>query len=140
MALEYRDVMFVKVYTAEDVILGDKPLYKAIIDEAMRLGLAGGTAFEGTMGFAIASKKRGVGRAVNYLVSGRMDRPVTVEIVDKVENVEKILPFLEKNVHSALVTVRKTTILVTDDMRRKEAEQLKQQGNRDPQMQIQQQQ
>lgn len=140
MALEFRDVMFVKVYTGEDVILGDKPLYKAIIEEAMRLGLAGGTTFEGTMGFAAASKKRGVGRAVNYLVSGRMDRPVTVEIVDKAENIEKILPFLEKNAHSALVTVRKTTILVTDYMRCKEAEQMKQQENCGPQMQIQQQQ
>ena len=43
MALEFEKITFLKIYTGEDVMLDDQPLYKAIIEEARRLQLAGGT-------------------------------------------------------------------------------------------------
>lgn len=47
--------------------------------------------------------------------------PVIVEIVDKRENIEKILPFLEKNATHALVLVEESNYMVTDYMREKNA-------------------
>ena len=43
MAIEYRKITFLKVYTGEDVMYNDIPLYKAILREARRLQLAGPT-------------------------------------------------------------------------------------------------
>ena len=91
------------------------PLYKAILREARKLGLAGGTVVKGIEGYA--TKLRGVGRTVNSLMSGNANYPVIVEIVDERKNIEKILPFLEKNATHALVLVEESTYMVTDFMR-----------------------
>lgn len=120
MALEFKKITFLKIYTGEDVMLDDKPLYKAIIEEARRLGLAGGTVMKGIEGYA--TKLRGVGRAINYFVSGNANYPIVVEIVDSRENIDKILPYLEKNVHNGLVLLEESEYLVTDYTRKREAE------------------
>ena len=62
MALEFNKTSYLKIYTGEDVLFEDIPLYKAILREARSLGLAGGTVIKGIEGYA--SKVRGVGRAV----------------------------------------------------------------------------
>ncbi|MDO4920346.1 MAG: DUF190 domain-containing protein [Phascolarctobacterium sp.] len=117
MEFEFNKTTFLKVYTGEDVLYNDVPLYKAILREAHRLGLAGGTVIKGVEGFA--TKMRGVGRAVNTLISGNANLPVMVEIVDSRENIDKILPFLEKNATNALVTIQESTFMVTDYMRKR---------------------
>ena len=43
MALEFNKTSYLKIYTGEDVLFDDIPLYKAILREARSLGLAGGT-------------------------------------------------------------------------------------------------
>lgn len=116
MALEFKKTTFLKVYTGEDILLDDVPLYKAILREARRLGLAGGTVVKGIEGYA--ANLRGVGRAVNTLISGNANYPVIVEIVDERKNIEKILPFLEKNATHALILVEEATYMVTDYMRK----------------------
>lgn len=83
------------------------------------MGLSGGTVTRGIEGYA--SQLRGVGRAVNTFISGNANMPVIVEIVDKRENIEKILPFLEKNATHALVLVEESNYMVTDYMREKNA-------------------
>ena len=120
MAIEFKKITFLKVYTGEDVMLDDKPLYKAIIEEARRLKLAGGTVMKGIEGYA--TKLRGVGRAINYFVSGNANYPIGIEIVDSRENLEKLLPFLEKNVTDGLVLLEDSNYLVTDYTRKREAE------------------
>lgn len=116
MALEFRKTTFLKIYTGEDVMLDDIPLYKAIIREARRLKLAGGTVSRGIEGYA--ANLRGIGRAISTFVSGNANLPVIVEIVDRKENIEKILPFLEKNAEHALVLIEDSTFMVTDYMRK----------------------
>lgn len=115
MALEFRKTTFLKVYTGEDVMLDDEVLYKAIIRKARELGLAGGTVVKGIEGYA--SKERGIGRAISSFISGNANLPVIIEIVDRRENIEKILPFLEKNAAHALVLIEESNYMVTDWMR-----------------------
>lgn len=120
MALEFEKITFLKIYTGEDVMLDDKPLYKAIIDEARRFQLAGGTVIKGIEGYA--TKLRGVGRAINYFVSGNANYPIIIEIVDTREKLETILPYLEKNVTNGLVILEESEYLVTDYTRKRKAE------------------
>lgn len=61
---------------------------------------------------------RGMGRAINTFVSGNANYPIIIEIGDKMENIEKLLPFLEKNATHALVLVEESNYVVTDYMRR----------------------
>lgn len=115
MAFEFNKTTVLKIYTGEDVMYDDMPLYKVILREARRLGLSGGTIMKGIEGYA--AKLRGVGRAVNTFISGNANLPVIVEIVDSRENIDKILPFLEKNATHALVLIEESTYMVTDYMR-----------------------
>lgn len=117
MAHEFRKVTFLKIYTGEDVMLGDEPLYKAIIAKARELGLAGGTVTKAIEGYA--SKLRGVNRVICSFVSGNANLPVVIEIVDNRENIEKILPFLEDHADHALVLVEESNYLVTDYIRKR---------------------
>lgn len=116
--MEFKRTTFLKVYTGEDVMCDDIPLYKAIIKEARRLGLAGGTVTRGVEGFA--TNLRGIGRAVNTFISGNANLPMIVEIVDQRANLEKILPFLEKHATHALVIMEDCDYLITDYIRSKE--------------------
>lgn len=117
---EFRKITFLKVYTGEDVMLGDEPLYKAIIAKAREIGLAGGTVMKAIEGYA--SKLRGVNRVISSFVSGNANLPVVIEIVDRRENIEKILPFLEEHADHALVLIEESNYLVTDYIRKKIAE------------------
>lgn len=117
--MDFKKVTFLKVYTGEDVIVEDMPLFKAVIKEAMRLKLAGGTVTRGIGGYA--SVKRGIDYKIGSFFTGLPNMPVTVEIVDTRENIEKIMPWLEKNATKALVLVEESTCLITDYMREEEA-------------------
>ena len=75
---------------------------------------------------------RGVGRAVSTFISGNANFPVIVELVDKKENLEKILPFLEKNATHALVVIGEADYLVTDFMRKSADEGYKDINNGSP--------
>ena len=119
--MEYKKFTFLKIYTGEDVMLDDEPLYKAIIKESRRLGLAGGTVIKAMAGYASQVRgMRGTGRATSYFISGITDAPIIVEIVDTREKIEMILPYLEKNAVRSLVTVEDITVLETDYLRWRE--------------------
>lgn len=67
MALEFNKTSYLKIYTGEDILFEDIPLYKAILREARSLGLAGGTVIKGIEGYA--SKVRGVGLLSAHLLA-----------------------------------------------------------------------
>lgn len=113
--MEFRTSTVLKIYTGEDVVLEGRPLYKTILAKAYELGLAGATVTKGIAGYA--TQKRGLGRAVNKLFSGMENMPVIIEIVDSRENLEKLLPYLEKNAKHCFITIKDCTYLVTDYLR-----------------------
>ena len=83
-----------KIYTGEDVIVGNDPLYRTILEEARRLKIAGATVIKGIEGYA--TEVRGIDRRPVSLFTGVSNLPVLVTIVDQKENLEKLIPFLEK--------------------------------------------
>ncbi|WP_339829369.1 DUF190 domain-containing protein [Phascolarctobacterium sp.] len=104
-----------KIYTGEDVIVGDEPLYRTILDEARKLKIAGATVIKGIEGYA--TEVRGIDRRPVSLFTGVSNLPVLVTIVDTRENLEKLIPFLEKKAEHALVLFEESTVLVTEYMR-----------------------
>lgn len=120
--MEFRNTTLLSIFTGEDVMCNDVPLYKSIVAEARRLGLAGATVFKGIEGYA--AKTRGIGRAISTFISGNANLPIIINIVDEKQNIEKILPFLEVHADHALVMVEDVNILMTNYTRRREAERL----------------
>ena len=121
--MEFRTTSILKIYTGEDVFLGDKPQYKAIVLKAMELGLAGCTVTKGIAGFA--THKRGMGRAMSTFASGTGNLPIVIEIVDDKEKIAKLLPYLEKYSKHSFITIKDCTYLVTDYLKEKFAQEAK---------------
>jgi PII-like signaling protein len=84
-----------KIFTAEDVLCGDEPFFKAVFREARRLGLGGGTLIRADAGYGQQVRGQS-GRAVPIFFSGSYNLPLIIEIVDTKEKLATLYPFLEK--------------------------------------------
>lgn len=96
-----------RVFIGEQDKWQGRPLYEAIIDEARSLGLAGGTVLRGIMGFGCKAHVH-----TAKLLELSYDQPIVVEIVDRDENVKKLLPKLDAMVTEGLVTIEKAHVLI----------------------------
>lgn len=113
--MEFERIWVLKIYTAEDVYYNDKPLFKAIIEETRRLEIAGATVFKCIEGYA--TETRGLERRPLIRFSEPTNLPVVLEIIDKKAKLEMLLPFLEKNMKTGLVTLEERDRLLTDYLR-----------------------
>lgn len=105
------------IYTGEDVLYDDAPLYKVIMRKAHEMGIAGGTALKGIGGYA--SCIRGFGRAVNVFASGNGKLPIVLQFVDEYEKLEQLFPFLEKHTKHTFIVIDEVNFMVTDYIREK---------------------
>ena len=110
MVMEFEQIWVLKIYTAEDVYYNDDPLFKSIIKEARRLGVAGATVFKCIEGYA--TEARGLERRPLIRFSEPSNLPIVMEIIDKKANLELLLPFLEEHMKTGLVTIEERTRLV----------------------------
>lgn len=96
----------VRIFVGESDRLGGKALYEAIVMKAREMGMAGATVIRGAMGFGASSR-------VHTLKLLRLseDLPIVVEIVDKRERVDLLLPFLDEHVKEGLVTMEEIEVL-----------------------------
>ncbi|MGE4588291.1 MAG: DUF190 domain-containing protein [Acidaminococcaceae bacterium] len=115
MTMEFEKIWVLKIYTAEDVYYNDKPLFNAIIAEARKLKIAGSTVFKCIEGYA--TEIRGLERRPLIRFSEPTNLPIVLEIIDKKEQLELLLPFLEKHMKTGLVTIEERTRLITDYVR-----------------------
>ena len=74
------------------------PLYEQIVLKVKKLGLAGATVIRGMMGFIGEDRIH-----KPKMMSLTESLPVTIEVVDTQENINKILPFLDGAVQQGLV-------------------------------------
>ncbi|MEG1726628.1 MAG: DUF190 domain-containing protein [Acidaminococcaceae bacterium] len=116
MSVEFRTLTILKVYLGEDTYYDDRPLYKAIIEEAHTLHIAGATAYKCVEGYA--SEVRGHERKLLVNFSDSSNLPIVLEFVDTREKFEPLLKFLEKNVQRGLVTISDATCLMTEYMKK----------------------
>lgn len=95
-----------RVIVGESDRFEGRPLYEAIVLRARELGLAGATATRALMGFGASSHLH-----TAKILRLSFDLPVVIEIVDRPENIERILPFLEQAVTGGLVTLENVDVL-----------------------------
>lgn len=88
----------IRIYIGESDKYGGKPLYRVIIEEARRTGLAGATVVKGLAGFGASSR---IHTAEVLRLSE--DLPIIVDIVDKIEKLDSFMPFLEEVISDGMV-------------------------------------
>lgn len=95
-----------RIFIGESDRWNGRPLYEAITFKAREMGLAGTTVFRGMMGFGADSHLH-----TNKVLRLSEDLPIVIEIVDKQERIQAILPFLDQMVTEGMITVGPVHIL-----------------------------
>lgn len=89
-----------RIYIGEMSKYKGVPLYHAIVLKAKELGLAGATVFRGIEGFGANTRVR-TARVLDL----SNDLPLVVDIIDSMEYIEKLMPFLDEAVQEGLITI-----------------------------------
>jgi hypothetical protein len=95
-----------RIYIGEASKYKGKLLYHAIVMKAKELGLAGATVLRGIEGFGPNTRIK-----TARLLDLSNDLPIVVEIVDSVEYIEKLMPFLDEAVNEGLITIEDVEII-----------------------------
>ena len=95
-----------RVFVGESDKFEGRPLYQAIVEEAMASGLSGATVLRGLMGFGSTSRLHTI-----KVLRISEDLPMVVEIVDSPEKIEAFLPALKRMAGNGLVTIEKVRVI-----------------------------
>lgn len=118
-----------RIYIGEEAYYDKKPLYRAILEKARKLDIAGGTVFKGIEGYGAYTR---LIRTTRFLELSS-DLPIVIEIIETPEKLMRLGPFLRDNLTKGLVTVEDvevvaysadfSEILVCDDKKDEEENQ-----------------
>ena len=92
-----------------------KPLYEAIVASCREMGIAGATVLRGVEGFGASAR---IHRSRSFSISP--DAPVTVNIIDNKENIQKMLPYLDAMISGGMIAI--STVEVIRYSRSKQSE------------------
>lgn len=87
-----------RIYFTEADKWHDKPLYKAIVEKCMELGLAGATVYRGLEGFGASAR---IHHSWNLSIS--KNAPIMMTIIDTEEQIQKLIPHLDQMIGGGLV-------------------------------------
>ena len=95
-----------RIFIGESDRWHGKPLYEAIVQVARREGLAGATVIRGIEGFGADSTLH-----TSRILRLSEDLPVVIEIVDRSERIDAVLPMLDQMVSEGMVTLETVRVI-----------------------------
>ncbi len=98
--------LMLRIYVGETDRCEGHPLYEAIVNEARRLNMAGTTVLKGVMGFGASSRIH-----TTKVLRLSEDLPIVIEIVDKKERINLLMPFLDAHVKEGLITLEEVRVI-----------------------------
>jgi PII-like signaling protein len=104
------EAKLLRIFIGESDRIKGMPVYEEIVLKAREAGLAGATVTKGIMGFGANSKIH-----TTKLLTLSEDLPLVIEIVDKLEKMEKFIPIINEIFENAniggLVTIEKAEVI-----------------------------
>jgi len=100
------EAKLVRIFVGESDRWHGRPLYEAIVLKAREMGLAGATVIRGVEGFGANSR---IHTAKVLRLSEAL--PILLEIVDKEERIQQILPVLDEMIGEGLITMERVEII-----------------------------
>ena len=101
-----KEAKLLRIFVGESDHYGHLPLYEAIVQEARKRGMAGGTVTRGIMGFGKNSRIHSA-----KILRLSEDLPIVIEIVDVPERIEAFLPDLDNMIGDGLVTIENIQVI-----------------------------
>jgi PII-like signaling protein len=98
--------VLVRIFVGESDHWHGKPLYEAIVEVARREGMAGATVIRGIEGFGADSHLH-----TSRILRLSEDLPVVIEIVDRPDRIDAVLPMLDQMVSEGMVTVETVRVI-----------------------------
>ncbi len=95
-----------RIFIGESDKWQGRPLYEAIVLKARELHLAGATVLRGPMGFGANSRLH-----TTKLLRLSEDLPMVIEIVDRREKIDELLPHLDTMVREGMVTLEEVRVI-----------------------------
>jgi PII-like signaling protein len=105
MKLEGRAKM-VRIHFGEDDKWQGKPLYQAIVERCRELKLAGATVYRGIEGYGASAF---IHR--EHTLSFSKDAPIMISVIDSEENIQKLLPELDRMVGEGLIATSEVEVI-----------------------------
>jgi hypothetical protein len=100
------EAQLLRIFIGESDRWHGAPLHEAIVARARELGLAGATVLRGITGFGAHSLVH-----TTKILRLSQDLPIVVEIVDRPERIEALLPHLDEMVAEGLMTLEKVHVV-----------------------------
>jgi PII-like signaling protein len=98
--------VLLRIFIGESDKHDGKPLYQWLIEMARQEKIRGATVIRGILGFGPASHVH-----TTHILRLSQDLPIIVEIVDSQENIDRILPSIEKVIGDGLITAEKVRVI-----------------------------
>ena len=105
MKLPYESQL-VRIFIGESDRYHGRPLHEAVVQKAREMGMAGATVVHGVMGFGAHSRMHSA-----RILRLSEDLPIIIEIVDKPERIEALLPELDEMIGEGLVTLENVKVI-----------------------------
>jgi PII-like signaling protein len=96
-----------RIFVGESDRWHGRPLHEAIVELARRRGLAGATVLRGLLGFGAHSRVH-----TTKILRLSEDLPIVIEIVDKDDKIQALLPDLDTMIPEGLVTLETVRVIV----------------------------
>jgi uncharacterized protein len=100
------DGKLLRIFIGESDRHGRKPLYQAIVEKLRKEGMAGATVLRGIEGFGANSHLH-----THRILRLSGDLPIVIEVVDRSDRIDAILPALDAMITDGLVTVEPIHII-----------------------------
>ncbi len=101
----------IRIFVSEGDDWQHKPLYQAILEVARREGVVAATVMRGIEGFG----------PEHHLTTDRLpdiadNLPLQIEIIERAERIEKLLPLLDLMVQRGIMTISSVEIIFTENV------------------------
>jgi hypothetical protein len=77
------------------------PLYEAVVERCRAMGIAGATVLSGVEGFG----------ETGHIHRRRRELPLVVLVVDSVENIERVIPYIEQMVPTGVIAISDVEVI-----------------------------
>lgn len=95
------------IYIGEHDHYHHRPLYQAIMEMLRKKGFAGATVLRGIEGFGKSSRIH-----TASILRLSEDLPIVIEVVDKAERIDSVLPVIDEMVTEGLVTAQDVHVMI----------------------------
>ncbi|MFQ5431351.1 MAG: DUF190 domain-containing protein [Nitrospinota bacterium] len=98
--------VLMRIFIGEADRHGSLPMHQALVELFRRRKLAGATVLRGILGFGAKSHLHST-----QLLRLSQDLPIVIEVVDRQENIDRVMPEVDEMVTEGLITMEKVRVI-----------------------------